>query len=198
MFGVVDGTNKRGRPCRELMDDIVSWCKTGLQELNSLAQDCRRWKLITRQAIDTNGHWSHVSWRRRRNSPLAHSVHCVWSLNVKPLISKQCQPVTSISANHLSSSDSTYPICRLLSQRLVGCQIRSDIDCQRLLLLEMLTCHCWHFSRMASALHEKFNFEEKLYIYCKETYQIFVQDEIKMVESVNKHWKVHFSTELQG
>jgi len=37
MFGIVDRTNKRGRPCRELMDDTISWCKTGLQELNSLA-----------------------------------------------------------------------------------------------------------------------------------------------------------------
>ena len=64
-IGIVDGTNKRGRPCREWMDDIVSWCKTGLQELNSLAQDRRRWKLITRQAMDTNGLWSHGSWRRR-------------------------------------------------------------------------------------------------------------------------------------
>jgi len=35
--------------------DIVSWCKTGLQELKSLAQDRRRWKLITGQAMDTNG-----------------------------------------------------------------------------------------------------------------------------------------------
>ena len=51
MFGIVDGTNKRGRPCREWMDDIVSWCKTGQQELNSLAQDRRRWKHITRQAM---------------------------------------------------------------------------------------------------------------------------------------------------
>jgi len=58
MFGIVDGTNKRGRPCREWMNDIVSWCKTGLLELNSLAQDSRRWKLITRQAVDTNGRWS--------------------------------------------------------------------------------------------------------------------------------------------
>jgi len=65
MFGIVDGTNKRGRPCREWMDDIVSWCKTGLQEMNSLAQDRRRWKLITRQAMDTNRRWSHGSWRRR-------------------------------------------------------------------------------------------------------------------------------------
>jgi len=44
------------------MDDIVSWCKTGLQELNSLAQDSRRWKLFTRQSMDTNGRWSHGSW----------------------------------------------------------------------------------------------------------------------------------------
>jgi len=47
------------------MDDIVSWCKPGLQELNSLAQDRRRWKLITREAMDTNRRWSHDSWRRR-------------------------------------------------------------------------------------------------------------------------------------
>jgi len=66
MFGIVDGTNKRDRPCREWMDDIVSWCKTGLQELNSFAQDRRRWKLITRQAMDTNGRQSHGSRRRRR------------------------------------------------------------------------------------------------------------------------------------
>jgi len=49
------------------MDDTVSWCKTGLQELNSLAQD-RRWKLITTQAMDTNGCWSLGSRRRRRSS----------------------------------------------------------------------------------------------------------------------------------
>ena len=55
------GPNKRGRPCREWMDDIVTWCKTGLQELNSFAQDRRRWKLITGQAMDTNGRWSHGS-----------------------------------------------------------------------------------------------------------------------------------------
>ena len=60
-FGIADGTNKRGRPCREWMDDIVSWCKTGLQELNSLAQDRRKWKLVTTQAMDTNGRWSHGS-----------------------------------------------------------------------------------------------------------------------------------------
>jgi len=61
MFRIIDGMNKRGRPCREWMDDIVSWCKIGLQELNSLAQDRRRWKLITRQAMDTNRRWCHDS-----------------------------------------------------------------------------------------------------------------------------------------
>jgi len=30
MFGIVEGTNRRGRPCRGWMDDIISWCKTGL------------------------------------------------------------------------------------------------------------------------------------------------------------------------
>jgi len=33
----------------------------GLQELNSFAQDCRRWKLITRRAMDTNGCCFHGS-----------------------------------------------------------------------------------------------------------------------------------------
>jgi len=61
MFRIVGGTNKKGRPSIELMDDIVSWCKTRLQELNSSAKDRRRWKLITRQAMDTNGRWSHDS-----------------------------------------------------------------------------------------------------------------------------------------
>jgi len=54
LFGIVDGTNKRQVVS---MDDIVSWCKTGLQELNSLAQDCRRCKLITSQEMDTNERW---------------------------------------------------------------------------------------------------------------------------------------------
>jgi len=35
--------------------------------MNSLGHDHRRWKLITRQAMDTNGHWSHGSWRRRHH-----------------------------------------------------------------------------------------------------------------------------------
>jgi len=74
----VDGTNKGGRPCREWMDDIVNWYKTGVRALNSLAQDCRRWKLITRQAMDTNGRCSHGSWRRM---PLGLAPSTLYSIH---------------------------------------------------------------------------------------------------------------------
>jgi len=60
VFRVVEGTKKRGRPCRGWTDDAVSWCTTGLQELNSLSQDRRRWQLIV------NGRWSGGSWGRRK------------------------------------------------------------------------------------------------------------------------------------
>jgi len=39
MFGIIESTNKRSRPCRGWTDDTVSWRKTGLQQLKSLAQD---------------------------------------------------------------------------------------------------------------------------------------------------------------
>ena len=39
VFRIVDRMNERGRLFREWLDDIDSWRKTGLQELNSLAQD---------------------------------------------------------------------------------------------------------------------------------------------------------------
>jgi len=61
MFGIVDRMNKKHRLCLEWMDDIASLCKTGLQELNTLVQDHRRWKCITREAMDTNGRWSNDS-----------------------------------------------------------------------------------------------------------------------------------------
>ena len=49
---------------------------------------------------------------------------------------------------------------------------------------------------MAIVLHDKFDswqeFQDKLDAYCKETYQSFVKDDSKMVESVNKHRKKPF------
>ena len=40
-------------------------------------------------------------------------------------------------------------------------------------------------------------FQDKLDAYCKETYQSFVKDDSKTVESVNKHRKELFPAELQ-
>jgi len=118
MFGIVDGTNKRGRSCREWMDDIFRWCKTGLQELNSLAQDHRRWKLITRQAMNTNGRWSHGSLRRRRRRRRKIRSHTVRSIN------QCCDPSVCTSAY----------LCRLLQTHSTGdCTVcpRSSVGVHR-------------------------------------------------------------------
>ena len=49
---------------------------------------------------------------------------------------------------------------------------------------------------MAIVLHDKFDswqeFQDKLDAFCKETYQSFVKDDSKTVESVNKHRKEPF------
>ena len=34
MFGIMEGTNKRGRPYREWADDITDWCGATLHELS--------------------------------------------------------------------------------------------------------------------------------------------------------------------
>ena len=52
---------------------------------------------------------------------------------------------------------------------------------------------------MVIALHDKFDswqVQDKLDAYCKETYQSFVKDDSKTVESVNKHRKEPFPAEL--
>ena len=46
VFGMMDGSNKRGRPHREWSDDIEQWCGATLQELNHA---CRWW-------------WWHSEW----------------------------------------------------------------------------------------------------------------------------------------
>jgi len=57
------------------------------------------------------------------------------------------------------------------------------------------------FLKMAIVLHDKFDswqeFRDKLDAYCKETYQSFVNDDSKTVESDNKHRKEPFPAELQ-
>ena len=55
MTGMMDGTGRRGRPCREWMDDITDWCQTDVHRLSLLAQDGDTWKMIIKTALDTYG-----------------------------------------------------------------------------------------------------------------------------------------------
>ena len=56
MFGIMEGTNKRGRPHREWTDDIEEWCGTDLQKLCHAAQNRVEWRDIVKKASDTYGH----------------------------------------------------------------------------------------------------------------------------------------------
>src|SRR6218665_1365998 len=38
-MGMMERTGRRGRPCREWMDDITAWCQTEVHRLSLLAQD---------------------------------------------------------------------------------------------------------------------------------------------------------------
>ena len=44
IFSNMEGKSKRGRPCREWLDDIIEWCQRSGQELFHLAQDRQAWK----------------------------------------------------------------------------------------------------------------------------------------------------------
>jgi len=50
LFGKIDGKNKRGRPHREWIDDIVEWC--GENQLSHLALDRSNWQKMVKQASD--------------------------------------------------------------------------------------------------------------------------------------------------
>jgi len=55
MFGMMDGSNKRGRHHREWSDDIEQWCGATLQELSQAPLDRQWWAVIVTMASDTNG-----------------------------------------------------------------------------------------------------------------------------------------------
>jgi hypothetical protein len=55
VFGRLDGTSVRGRPCREWLDDIKEWCHEEIHVLHRRAQDRPLWRRIVINAIDTNG-----------------------------------------------------------------------------------------------------------------------------------------------
>ena len=59
VFGMMDGSNKRGRPHREWSDDIEQWCGATLQELSHAALDRQQLAAIVTMASDTNGRLAH-------------------------------------------------------------------------------------------------------------------------------------------
>ena len=61
MMGIMEGTNKRGRPCREWLDDVVDWCQIDLYHISRLAQDRVKWKTMVQCALDTYGRSAHGS-----------------------------------------------------------------------------------------------------------------------------------------
>jgi hypothetical protein len=44
LFSRMDGKSRRGRPCREWLDDIIEWGGRNGQDLFHLAQDRQAWK----------------------------------------------------------------------------------------------------------------------------------------------------------
>ena len=54
MFGRMEGTNRRGRPHREWLDDITEWGTASLQKLSQAAMD-RSWRSLVKMASDTYG-----------------------------------------------------------------------------------------------------------------------------------------------
>src|SRR6218665_2517572 len=53
VFGRLEGTNKRGRPHKEWMDNILDWCGASIQELYHAALEKQKWRRITRTASGT-------------------------------------------------------------------------------------------------------------------------------------------------
>jgi len=53
MFGMMEGQMRRGRPCRERLDDIKEWCGEEIQTLNIKAKDRDMWRTVVKTALDT-------------------------------------------------------------------------------------------------------------------------------------------------
>ena len=56
VFGIMDGTNKKGRCRRRWADDLVDWCNKDICTLCGLSSDRKRWSRFVKYVVDTNGH----------------------------------------------------------------------------------------------------------------------------------------------
>lgn len=55
VFSRIDGKSRRGRPCREWLDDITEWCGYSIQDLVHLAQSRYQWKNLIQTVVGPNG-----------------------------------------------------------------------------------------------------------------------------------------------
>ena len=55
MFGIMDGTSRVGRPCREWLDDVIEWCEGDIQQIRLWASDRTRWSKLVEKALATYG-----------------------------------------------------------------------------------------------------------------------------------------------
>ena len=55
MFGRMEETNRRWRPQREWLEDVIGWGRTSLQELRHTAMVRERWRNLVKMAADTYG-----------------------------------------------------------------------------------------------------------------------------------------------
>ena len=55
VFSRMDGKSRRGRPCREWLDDITEWCGYSSQDLIHLAQNRSQWKNLIHTVVGPNG-----------------------------------------------------------------------------------------------------------------------------------------------
>jgi hypothetical protein len=54
VFGMMEGTNRKGRPRKEWLDDITERCKKGIQEVAGIASDREAWRHLVEDVLDTN------------------------------------------------------------------------------------------------------------------------------------------------
>ena len=52
MFGMMEGTNKKGRPKRECLDDIQEWCGKRVDDISRDAMNRPNWKKCVDRAVN--------------------------------------------------------------------------------------------------------------------------------------------------
>ena len=59
MFGVMEGERRRGRPCRDGLDEIKEWYGEEIHTLNRKAQYRGTWRTVVKTAFGTYGRRAH-------------------------------------------------------------------------------------------------------------------------------------------